>query len=115
MNILVESVKDAFRKYFVLEGRATRPQFWYYVLAIFLIGVAFAILAAVFSKIAAVLVTLLLVVELLFVLAVIIPGITITVRRLRDAGFSGWLILIALVPVVGEIALLVMCALPTKN
>ncbi|MCL2888767.1 MAG: DUF805 domain-containing protein [Elusimicrobia bacterium] len=114
MNILVESVKDAFRKYFVIDGRATRPQYWYYVLALFLIGIAAGIVAAVFGKIAAILGALVWIVFFLWELAVIIPSITVAVRRLHDAGFSGWWLLLSLTG-IGGIVVLVMLCLPTKN
>jgi uncharacterized membrane protein YhaH (DUF805 family) len=115
MNILVESVKDAFRKYFVLEGRATRPQYWYFVLAMIIVEIIAFVLMAILGKIAAVLVTVVGIILALFWLAVIIPSITIAVRRLRDAGFSGWFVLLALVPAVGGIALIVLLCFPTKN
>jgi uncharacterized membrane protein YhaH (DUF805 family) len=46
----------------------------------------------------------------LYFLAVVIPGIAVTVRRLHDTGRSGWWLLIVLVPVIGSIALLVFMA-----
>ena len=44
----------------------------------------------------------------------LVPGIAISVRRLRDAGLSPWLMLVVLVPGLGALALLVMFCLPTK-
>jgi uncharacterized membrane protein YhaH (DUF805 family) len=44
----------------------------------------------------------------LYVLAVIIPGLAVSVRRLHDLGKSGWMILIALIPFIGGIWLLVL-------
>ena len=37
----------------------------------------------------------------LFWLAIIVPLISLTVRRLHDAGYCGWLVLLNLVPYVG--------------
>lgn len=50
-------------------------------------------------------------------LAVILmlPSIALTVRRLRDAGFHWAFIFIALVPLVGSIALIVMLTWPSKK
>jgi len=42
--------------------------------------------------------------------AVLIPSIAVTVRRLHDTGRSGWYLLIGLVPCVGGIVLLVFMA-----
>lgn len=47
-------------------------------------------------------------VYLLYCLFVLIPGLAVTVRRLHDVGKSGWMLLIALIPLVGAIWLLVL-------
>ncbi len=44
----------------------------------------------------------------LYVLAVFIPGIAVAIRRLHDIGKSGWMLLVALIPIVGAIWLLVL-------
>lgn len=48
-------------------------------------------------------------------LLMLIPSIAILVRRLRDAGFSVWWILIVLVPLVGFIVLIVLAALKSAT
>jgi len=47
----------------------------------------------------------------LYILAVIIPGLAVTVRRLHDTGKSGWMILLCLIPIVGGIIVLVFTLL----
>ncbi len=42
----------------------------------------------------------------LYSLAVIIPGLAVSVRRLHDIGKSGWMLLIVLIPIIGWIWLL---------
>jgi uncharacterized membrane protein YhaH (DUF805 family) len=44
----------------------------------------------------------------LYTIAVLIPGLAVAVRRLHDAGKSGWFMFIALIPIVGAIWLLVL-------
>jgi uncharacterized membrane protein YhaH (DUF805 family) len=44
----------------------------------------------------------------LYALAIVIPGLAVAVRRLHDVGKSGWMILIAFIPIVGAIWLLVL-------
>lgn len=44
---------------------------------------------------------------LFYSLAVLIPGIAVSVRRLHDTDRSGWWLLIAFVPLLGAIVLLV--------
>lgn len=45
---------------------------------------------------------------MLYGLAVLIPGLAVTVRRLHDVGKSGWFFFIILIPLVGVIWLLVL-------
>jgi uncharacterized membrane protein YhaH (DUF805 family) len=47
----------------------------------------------------------------LYILAIIIPGLAVTVRRLHDTGKSGWMILLCLIPIVGGIIVLVFTVL----
>ncbi len=46
-----------------------------------------------------------------FALAMLVPSLAAAVRRLHDTDRSGWWLLIALIPLVGAIALLVLLAL----
>lgn len=58
------------------------------------------------------------IVSILYSLAILIPGLAVTVRRLHDVGKSGWMILITLIPVIGTIWLLVLTLTdsnPTEN
>ena len=45
----------------------------------------------------------------------IIPGVAVAVRRLHDLGWSGWPVLLALIPFVGIPAVLILMALPGKT
>lgn len=47
----------------------------------------------------------------LYTLAVLIPSIAVSVRRLHDTNRSGWWLLISLVPLVGAIVLFVFLVL----
>jgi len=44
----------------------------------------------------------------LYIIAVSIPSIAVTVRRLHDVGKSGWMLLVALIPIIGAIWLFVL-------
>ncbi len=50
----------------------------------------------------------------LYSLAVLVPSIAVTVRRLHDTGRSGWWILIGLIPIVGTIILIVFLVQDSK-
>lgn len=45
----------------------------------------------------------------------LLPGIAARIRRLHDIGLSGWIILIALIPYLGGIALFIMSLLPSED
>ena len=92
-----QSIRTCFSKYADFNGRAARPEFWWYVLFIVIAGTAA-------SRIHSALGTL-------FGLATILPSLAAGARRLHDTGRSGWWQLIALVPVLGGLALIYFCAL----
>lgn len=86
------------------SGRATRAEYWYFFLAVLLLNVVLTLLGLVFSEsVLGDLIELLSSVLLLFVL---IPSISIGVRRLHDVNKSGWWYLLILVPLIGPLVLL---------
>lgn len=87
-------------RYAQFFGRAGGAEFWWFFLANL-------IAAAILSYLGRVVSTVFLYPYLLYVVAVIVPGFAVSVRRLHDIGRSGWWILIGLVPVVGVIVLFV--------
>ena len=82
-------------------GRATRQQFWMFILVYIGIYVAVSILENIVGT------TLL---TMLFSLAVLVPSIAITARRLHDIGKSGWWQLIGFIPLVGLIIMIIWMA-----
>ena len=94
------------KQYADFSGRARRKEYW-----------MFALFNVIFIASAMILDTVLVVTigELpygvfyfLYSLAVLIPGLAVYVRRLHDIGKSGWMILIAIIPIIGPIWLLVL-------
>ncbi|WP_181669095.1 DUF805 domain-containing protein [Brevundimonas vesicularis] len=51
---------------------------------------------------------------ILVYLALVAPGIAVTIRRFHDVGFSGWLILIGLIPYVGGLFIFIVSLLPSQ-
>ena len=86
------------KKYFCFEGRCGRKTFWQFVLVNFVINFVLSLIPVVGKILAGV-----------FALAVLCPSLGITARRLHDTGKSGWMQLIALIPVVGVLILLFFC------
>lgn len=89
-----QAVKTCFKKYFDLKGRASRSEYWYFVLFIFLGYLAGFLL----GMVAEVLFWLL----GIFILVIIIPAITVTARRLHDINKSGWFQALPLPPAIVE-------------
>lgn len=89
---------QALKNYAGFEGRARRREYWNFVLFNFLATLVLGVVDVVLD---------ITVLAPLYSLAVLIPSIAVTVRRLHDTDRSGWWILISLVPVVGFIVLLV--------
>jgi uncharacterized membrane protein YhaH (DUF805 family) len=49
-----------------------------------------------------------------WVVGVLLPSLAVTIRRLHDAGYSGWLYLLTLVPYVGAIVVFVFTLLNSQ-
>lgn len=106
---IFDAVGVCVQKYARFDGRASRPEFWYAQLASLI--VVFAVIVVVWIPVVGWLALLAL---WAFAMASIVPLLAVTVRRLRDAGFHWAWIFLSLAP-FGGIALLVMCAQPSKH
>jgi uncharacterized membrane protein YhaH (DUF805 family) len=115
----VGAIQRAFAKYARFDGRASRSEYWWWTLATVLVfgvlgGIVGASTEAAGSASPSPIVVLLTIVLVLALLAVIVPSVAVTVRRLHDADLSGWLYLLTFIPYVGGLVLLVLTALPSK-
>ena len=98
------------KKYADFSGRAQRAEYWYFTLFCFLISIALTIVdnaMGLYSTDARIGVF-----EGLFILAVFIPSLAVTIRRLHDTNRSAWWFLIAFIPVVGTIVLIIFFVQP---
>ena len=80
--------------YFDFEGRARRKEFWMFALINFAISIVITIVVGFVSD------SMASIVSMLYSLAVLLPSIGLGVRRLHDTGRTGWLALLALIPLV---------------
>ena len=94
---------EVLKKYAVFEGRARRKEYWYFTLFN-------AIFMALSLLISLVLFDFTFILVWIYILATMIPGLAVSVRRLHDTGRSGWLYLLFLIPLVGTILWLVFMA-----
>ena len=100
------AIATCLRKYVVFSGRATRAEFWWWMLAVTIASVVLSIVDGVVSaatggKFEEVLSTI-------FSLAVLLPNLAVTSRRLHDIGKSGWWQLVWILVVTGVWAMLVV-------
>lgn len=82
---ILRCVRD---KYADFNGRASRPEFWWFALFCFLVGAVFQVLH-------------LEMIGMLANLALLLPSLAVGARRLHDMGKSGWFQLVWLIPFIG--------------
>ena len=97
-----QAIASGFRNYVNFTGRAARSEFWYWFL--------FAVLASIVAG----LIDLGLFpgagispINTLVGLALFLPGLAVSVRRLHDLDRSGWWILLIFIPIIGVIVLII--------
>ena len=116
------ATKRFFKKYATFSGRASRSEYWWWTLAAVAVSIVLNIIigagstssslgstpelgpAAIFGY----------VLLGIWGLATFVPSLALSVRRLHDGNFSGWLLLLMLIPFLGAIAVLVFMILPSN-
>ena len=102
-----DSIKICFKKYFVIEGRASRSEYWYWVLFVIILDLFVDYLDATiagvpwleYEKLYGPL-------GIIITVITFLPGLAVAVRRLHDVNKSGWWLLISFT-VIGLIPLLI--------
>jgi uncharacterized membrane protein YhaH (DUF805 family) len=95
----VDYYTGVLKKYVDFSGRARRAEYWMFVLISTLISIGLSIVDSILGSGG--------ILEGIYGLAVLLPGIAVAVRRLHDTNRSGWWLLIGLIPILGWIALLI--------
>ncbi|WP_394686369.1 DUF805 domain-containing protein [uncultured Microbacterium sp.] len=117
------AVQRFFKKYATFSGRASRSEFWWWILANAVISFVLSMLALITGGGGGVdaagnpvspsgLGLVFLIVLSLWGLATIVPHLALLARRLHDSNRSGFWMFIAFVPLVGGLILLVFELLP---
>ena len=90
-----DSIRICLQKYIDFNGRATRSEYWWFVLLTFALG-------------------FIPVIGWLIRLALLLPSLSVQVRRLHDLGRSAWWLLLLIPPIfiIGGPVLLIMSAFP---
>ena len=110
--------KVVFENYANFKGRARRSEFWWFTLFNFLIGMVFNLIlySIVGTDVKAIIQNggniptsyyIINIISTIYSLAILVPSLAVTVRRLHDVGRSGWFFFLILVPIIGWIILLV--------
>ena len=125
---MIQAYKNFFKNYAEFTGRSTRPDFWWVWLGNLILSIPFWIIYfyTVFlstvmdsvsdsaSEATFMVFGLVAIIYAIFYLAILVPTLALSVRRLRDAGFHWAFIFLRFAP-MGGIALLILFAMPTKE
>ncbi len=87
-----QSIKQCFQKYADFNGRAKRPEYWWFALFCFIVSMALGIVGDTIS--------------LAFSLVTLLPSLAVGTRRLHDINKSGWFQLLWLIPILGWLVLI---------
>jgi len=92
-----EAVRRGIDGYVKFDGRATRPEFWWWVLAVLIVDIVVGVIDAIIG---------INILGFLVGLALLLPNIAVSIRRLHDTNRSGWWLLLALT-FIGIIVLII--------
>ena len=96
-----QSIQLCFSKYADFNGRAKRPEYWWFFLFLFLLGAVTGAISEVLNGIVA--------------LATLIPSLAVGARRLHDTDRSGWWQLLWIIPVIGWLVVIIFLAEEGKS
>jgi uncharacterized membrane protein YhaH (DUF805 family) len=98
-----DAVRTCLDKYADLTGRATRSEFWWFFLFLWLVlivaDITDSVLGTHFGTVG--------LIEILAFLALVVPLVAVAGRRLHDTSRTAWWLLLSLVPLVGAVVLLI--------
>lgn len=111
------------KKYVMINGRARRREYWMFSLLQFLVIwipmiIGFAFIGASENgdnPALAIIGGTIMFIGVILALALILPALTLSIRRLHDAGFSGWFWFVQLIPYVGGLVFLVFMVLDSQR
>lgn len=98
-----QAVGHCFANYATTDGRASRSEYWYWVLFDVVAGVIFGVVDGMLAINA---------LSIVYDLAVFLPSLAVSVRRLHDIDRSGYWAALSLVPILGWIVLIFWACTP---
>ena len=100
-----ESISTCFRKYLVIQGRASKSEFWWFQL----LWSASIFIMFIFEGSEPVTYFFIGIIVIIF-----IPLLTAGIRRLHDTGNSGWMLLVSIIPIIGGIWLFILSVIDSE-
>ena len=108
MNTIASHFTNCWKKSFVFSGRSSRAEYWSFVLINALVIILLASVASIINE-------NLVVVGILYAGASLFPYLSAIVRRVRDKGMSFWLLLLAIIPYIGQFFIFGLLLMPSKR
>lgn len=97
----IDSIKVCFSKYATFSGRATRSEFWWFMLFCVLLNCAAGqINGSVYGIVS---------------LALLLPSLAVGTRRLHDLGKSGWWLLLGIIPIANFLLIYWECQIGNEG
>jgi uncharacterized membrane protein YhaH (DUF805 family) len=96
-----DAIRTCFTKYVDFNGRAKRPEFWWWALFVFLASLVAQWIGYLPSLVVS--------------LGTLLPSIAVGARRLHDIDKSGWWQLVGLIPFIGWIIMIWWCVQDSKD
>ncbi len=103
---MVEAYLSAWSRSFDYTGRTRRSDYWWYVLANFIVAIILSLLANRIEIITSL--------YFLYSVAQILPSLALSVRRLRDIGKNWLWIFLPIIPIVGFIWYIFLMCQPSQ-
>lgn len=97
-----DAVKICLNKYTDFNGRARRSEYWWWVLFTVIVSIIASIIDAIIGTRSGSFGLI----EGIATLAFLLPSLAVGARRLHDVGMTGWLQLIAIIPIIGALVLI---------
>ncbi len=96
-----QSIQVCFSKYADFNGRAKRPEYWWFFLFLLLLSAVTGVISEALNGIIA--------------LATLVPSLAVGARRLHDTDRSGWWQLLWIIPIIGWIVVIIFLAEEGKD
>jgi uncharacterized membrane protein YhaH (DUF805 family) len=103
MNFLLDNFTSVIKNSLEFSGRANRSEYWWFIVVNVAIALGLQMIDFVIG---------IPVLSIVFMLAMLLPAVAVSIRRLHDSERSGWWMLVGLVPILGAFAVFALMVIP---